>query len=89
MAQSVEYLTLDFSSGHDPRFVGSNHELGSVLTVQSRLGILSLSLSLSLSFCLPLPLSPAHPLSLSQIKDNVEITSKLRQNNCETKFYIQ
>ena len=56
MAQSVEHLTLDFDSGLDLMV----HEfeplyLGSVLTVRSLLGILSLS-SLSAPY-------PAHSLS--------------------------
>ena len=34
MAQSVEHSTLDFSSGHDPRVVGSSPILGSMLNVE-------------------------------------------------------
>ena len=34
VAQSVEHLTLDFSSGHDPRGTGSSSRLGSVLSVE-------------------------------------------------------
>ena len=55
MAPPVELPTLNFGSGHDlTGFVGSSPELGSALTAQSLLGILSLSLSLSLSAPLPL-----------------------------------
>ena len=43
----VSYLTLDFGSGHEFKFMRSNPESGSVLTVQSLLGILCLPLSLS------------------------------------------
>ena len=32
---SVGWVTLDFSSGHDPRVVGLNPALGSVLSVES------------------------------------------------------
>ena len=59
MAQSVERLTLDFSSGHDPRVLGSSPMSGSVLSVEPTWDSLSLFLSLSLS---PPSLSP--PLSL-------------------------
>ena len=48
VTQSVKHLTLDFSSGHDLRFVGSSPASGSVLTVQSLLRILCLPLSLRL-----------------------------------------
>ena len=34
VAQSVEHLTLDFCSGHDPRVVGSSPMSGSVLNVE-------------------------------------------------------
>ena len=34
MAQSVEHLTLDFSSGHDPRVMGLSPKTGSVLSVE-------------------------------------------------------
>ena len=34
MVQSVECLTLDFGSGHDPRVVGLIPELGLVLVMQ-------------------------------------------------------
>ena len=43
---SVECLTLDFGSGHDLTVPEVEPPSGSVLTVQSLLGILSLSLSL-------------------------------------------
>ena len=51
MAQSVKHPTLDFSSGHDPRVVGSSPVSGSALIAQSLLGILSHLFSL-LSFSL-------------------------------------
>ena len=35
MAQLVKRLTLDFSSGHDPRVMGSSPMLGSVLSVET------------------------------------------------------
>ena len=41
VAHLVERPTLDFSSGHDLRVVGSSPALVSPLTVQSLLGILS------------------------------------------------
>ena len=41
MAQSVKRMTLDFSSGHDLTVRGIELHLGSMLTVQSLLGILS------------------------------------------------
>ena len=34
MAQSVEHLTLDFNSGHDPKVMGSSPMLRSMLTVE-------------------------------------------------------
>ena len=34
VAQWVEHLTLDFSSGHDPRVSGSNPALASMLSVE-------------------------------------------------------
>ena len=49
MAQSVEGPTLDFGSGHDVTVCGFEPHMGSVLTAQSLLGILSLCPSLSLS----------------------------------------
>ena len=63
VAQSVKRLTLDFGSGH----YLTVHEFasGSVLTVQSLLGILSLPLSASLSLSLSLSL-----------KINKQLTSK-------------
>ena len=57
MAQSVKHPTLDFGSGHDLMVVGSSPASGSVLTVWSLLGILSL-----LSLC-PSP-TRSHDLSL-------------------------
>ena len=42
VAQSIRRLTPDISSGHDLMFVGSSPVSGSVLTVQSLRGILSL-----------------------------------------------
>ena len=54
MAQSVKRPTLDFSSDHDLTVMGWSPELGSVLILQSLLGILFLSLLLSLSLSLSL-----------------------------------
>ena len=34
VVQSVEHLTLDLGSGHDPRVMESSPELGSVLNVE-------------------------------------------------------
>ena len=48
MAQLIEGLTLDFSSGHD-LIMGQSPESGSVLTAGSLLGILSLPLFRTLS----------------------------------------
>ena len=56
MAQWVECLSLDFTPGHDPRVVGSSPASGSVLTVQSLLGILSPSSSAPARLVLALPL---------------------------------
>ena len=52
VTQSVECLTLDFSSGRDPRAVGSSPTLGSVLTAGRLLGILSPSVSAPPSYTL-------------------------------------
>ena len=58
MAQLVKCLILDFGSGHDLMVCEFNPELGSAMTAQSLLGILSPSLSLcpspagALSLCL-------------------------------------
>ena len=52
MAQSVESLTLDFGSGHDLVVVSSSSKSGSVLAVQSLLGILALALPHTLSLSL-------------------------------------
>ena len=54
VAQLVKGPTLDFGSGHDLMFVSLSPVLGSVLTVWSLLGILSLSLSLFLPCSLSL-----------------------------------
>ena len=54
MAQSVEHMTLDFSSGHDLTVLGIELLLDSALIVQRLLGILPLPLLfLSLSLSLP------------------------------------
>ena len=45
MAQSVEGLNLDFSSGRDPRVVGSSPALGCALSMEPAWDSLSLSLS--------------------------------------------
>ena len=42
MAQSVEHPTLDFSSGHDPRFLGLKPVWGSMLSVEAAYDSLSL-----------------------------------------------
>ena len=57
MAQSVEHLNLDFGSGPDLTLCEIEPHVGSVLTEQNLLGILSLPLSL------PLHSSPALSLS--------------------------
>ena len=57
-AQSVEQLTLDFSSGHDLTTMESSPVLGSVLSMEPA----------SDSLSLPLPLSPTHTHSFSKIK---------------------
>ena len=68
VAQSVECLALDFSSGQDPMVLGIETRVGFQAKCGSCLGFspltLSLSVSLSLNLSLPLPLSPAHLLSL-------------------------
>ena len=48
VAQSFQQLTLDFSSGHDPKVVGSSPTLGSTLSRED---------SLCLSLCPSLPCS--------------------------------
>ena len=45
VARSVERLTLDFSSGHDPRVVGSSPALGSALSAEPAKDSLCPSLS--------------------------------------------
>ena len=60
MTQSVKPLTLDFGSGHDLTVCEMEPALGSMLTVRSLLGILSLPLSLFH------PHLHVHMLSLSQ-----------------------
>ena len=63
VAQSIKRGTLDLISGHDlMQFVGSSPMLGSVLTAQSLLGVLSLPLSV------PPLLTLSLSLSLSQNK---------------------
>ena len=59
VAQLVECLTLDCSSGRDPRVMGSSPTSGSTLSVKPAEDSLSLSVSLSLS------LPPSLSLSLS------------------------
>ena len=61
VTQMVKGLTLDFGLGTISQFMRSSPESGSVLTVGSLLGILSLSLSLSL----PLPGLHSPSLALS------------------------
>ena len=39
LAQSVERLTLDFSSGHDPRVMGSSPKSRSALSVELDMGL--------------------------------------------------
>ena len=67
VAQPVECLILDFSSGHDPRVVGSSPASGPVLSVEPAWDFLSLSSA-------PLPYS----FSLSKIKS----IYVLLQNTC-------
>ena len=49
MAQSVKWPTLDFSSDHGLRVVGSNPTLGSVLSMEPAWDSLSLSPALPLT----------------------------------------
>ena len=44
LVQSVKHLTLDFSSGHDPRVLGSSSMSGSVLSIEPAWDSLSVSL---------------------------------------------
>ena len=61
VAQSVKGPTPDFGSGHDlTQFMSLSPTLGSALSVQSLLGILSLPLSL------PLPCSCSHALKINK-----------------------
>ena len=62
MAQLVEFLTLDFGSGHDPRAVGSSPMSGSALSREPAEDSLSPSLSL--------PLPPSYSLSRSNNNNN-------------------
>ena len=61
MAQSVELLTLDLGSGHDPGVVGSSPVSGSALSVEPAYDFLSLSLC---------PSPHTHTLSLSKMRSN-------------------
>ena len=64
VAQSIEHLILDFSSGHDPSVEGLSPMSGSVVSLKPD-KILSLSLSL------PLPFFPfMHALSLNNFLIN-------------------
>ena len=74
MPQSIEHLTLDFSSGHDlvlpgfephAAFCADSSEPGACFRF-----CVSLSLSLSLSLCLPLPCLCSLSLSLPLSKLN-------------------
>ena len=65
VAQPVKHPTLDWAQVMISQFVSLNLELGSVTTVQSLLGILSLSLSLSASPLLMLMLMLCLSLSKS------------------------
>ena len=69
MTRFVEHLTLDFDSGHDPRVVALSPSLGSTLTAQRLLGILSLSLSSFLCPSPPLSFSCVPSLSKIKLKD--------------------
>ena len=60
MAQSVDYLTLDFDSGHDLRVLGSSPMSGSIVSME--FGIASLSPSAPTHAHI---LSPSLPLSLT------------------------
>ena len=64
----VEHLTLDFSSGCDPRVMGSSPALGSVLSVGPAWDFPPLSVSVSVS--LPLSAPPLLTCALSKIKKN-------------------
>ena len=75
MAQSVERLTFDSCSGHDPRAVGSSTVSGSVLGVRL-LGIPSLSLCPS----------PTHAAFLSVSKKRRECLGDVvsEEDNCQS-----
>ena len=70
VSQLVKRPTLSFSSGHDLMVCEFEPHIGSALTVQSLLGILSVCVSLSLCLSLSLSLSVSAPpllvLSLSK-----------------------
>ena len=78
MAQSVGCWTLDFSSGHDPRALGSSPPSGSMLSVETALDCLSL----------PLPLfsTPALSLSLSKRKKKNSKVNARKLENLEVLF---
>ena len=89
MAQLVKRLTLDFSSGHDLTvwFVSLSPMSGSVLTMQSLLGNLSLpSLSLPFPTCLHALSKINTKLKKKSLQKKVEqitkdsIEAKLRRN---------
>ena len=74
-AQSVEHPTLDFSSGHDPRVVGSSPTSGSVLSMEPAWDSPSLSL--------PLPFSLlTHTLSLSKLNNNENKIKSFEKHCC-------
>ena len=70
VALLVEHLTLDFSPGHDRRIVGLSPELGSMLSMQSAWGSLSL----------PLLLSPICSLFLKKKKNRKRRKTKKKKN---------
>ena len=76
MAQLVEHLTLDFGSGQDPRVVGWDPPLGSILGIET-IEILFLLVPL------PLPLARAPTLSLFLSKKK-----KIKKNHVVDLSYI-
>ena len=73
VAQSVEHLTLDFGSGHDPRVMGLSPMLGLTVIMEPAWDSLFLSLFLS---------PPAHSLSLSLSLCLSKLTNKLSPSFC-------
>ena len=83
VAQLVEYVTLDFGSGYDPRVVGCSPTVGSTLSMEPTENSLSvsLSLSLSLSVSLSLYLSPNHSFLSLSLSLSIKFKKRKKHSN--------